>query len=364
MPSKSSHKTPKKKGKPVAIEPEVLEPDPDLEEASDPEGLPEEDAEIIDETADPQTDLAILPSSQAVSISDPLKQYMEELRKFPLLTLEQEQDLVQRLRETGDIAAAKALVSANLRLVVKIAFEYRSVYANLLDLVQEGNIGLMKAVSKYDPTKGARLGYYASWWIRSYILKYLIDNFRLVKIGTTQAQKKLFYHLVREQQRLEAQGIFAAPKLLAEKLDVREKDVIEMQQRLSGQGSEVPLDAPTDPESERLRPIDTLQDTQDAADTALEKNELLELIRKNLPSFQKLLNEKETKILKERILSEMPRTLQEVAHDYGLTRERVRQIESRIIAKLRDYLQPALTGEKTESEPSRNRTLKPKARKS
>src|SRR6185295_11197060 len=158
--------------------------------------------------------------------------------------------LVARLREKGDIEAAKLLVSANLRLVVKIALEYRSMYANLLDLVQEGNIGLLKAASKFAPAKGARLGYYASWWIRSSILKYLLDNFRLVRIGTTQAQKKLFYHLMREKQRLEAQGLLAGPKLLAEKLNVREKDVVEMEQRLSGRGAEVSLDAPIDRDSE------------------------------------------------------------------------------------------------------------------
>ena len=145
--------------------------------------------------------------------------------------------------------AARRLVQANLRLVVKIAFEYRSMYSNVLDLIQEGNIGLMKAVSKFDPTKGARLGYYSSWWIRSYILKYLLDNFRLVKIGTTQAQKKLFYHLMREKERLEAQGLLAGPKLLAEKLNVREKDVIEMEQRLSGRGAEMSIDTPIDSDS-------------------------------------------------------------------------------------------------------------------
>src|SRR6185312_5943511 len=166
--------------------------------------------------------------------------------RYPLIDAQKELELAIRLRDKGDINAAKALVQANLRLVVKIAMEYRTMYANVLDLIQEGNIGLMKAVSKFDPTRGARLGYYASWWIRSYILKYLLDNFRLVKVGTTQAQKKLFYHLMREKERLEAQGLLAGPKLLAEKLNVREKDVIEMEHRLSGRGAELSIDAPVD----------------------------------------------------------------------------------------------------------------------
>ena len=139
------------------------------------------------------------PELAAISPHDPLRRYLEEVRRYPLLEPSEEFALAIKLRDQGDLTAAKALVSANLRLVVKIAYEYRTFYSNLLDLIQEGNIGLMKAVSKFDPTKGARLGYYASWWIRSYILKYLLDNFRLVKVGTTQAQKKLFYHLMRER---------------------------------------------------------------------------------------------------------------------------------------------------------------------
>ncbi|HRK02568.1 MAG TPA: sigma-70 family RNA polymerase sigma factor, partial [Oligoflexia bacterium] len=151
---------------------------------------------------------------------DPFKHYLRDVSKYPLLSPEDEFALAVKLRDTGDIDAAKRLVQANLRLVVKIAMEYRSAYQNILDLVQEGNVGLMKAVSKYDPSKGARLGYYASWWIRSYILKYILDNFRQVRVGTTAAQKKLFFHLMREKERLEAQGLEAGPKLLAEKLNV------------------------------------------------------------------------------------------------------------------------------------------------
>jgi RNA polymerase sigma-32 factor len=248
-------------------------------------------------------------------------------------------ELAIRLRDQGDLDAAKALVSANLRLVVKIAFEYRNFYANVLDLVQEGNIGLMKAVSKYDPTKGARLGYYASWWIRSYILKYLLDNFRLVKVGTTQAQKKLFYHLMREKERIEAQGLLAGPKLLAEKLNVREKDVVEMEQRLSGRGAEMSLDAPVERDSGATTShMDLLVDQDESADEKLARDELLRLLRKRLPEFESHLNDREQKLLHDRLLAEEPRTLQEVADQYGLTRERARQIEAKVISKLREFL--------------------------
>ncbi|OFZ01650.1 MAG: hypothetical protein A2070_06750 [Bdellovibrionales bacterium GWC1_52_8] len=286
-----------------------------------------------------ETDLVEAEISSS-SVSDPLRRYMDELKRYPLMESEQEFKLALKLRNEGDVQAAKALVSANLRLVVKIALEYRTFYSNLLDLIQEGNIGLMKAVSKFDPTRGARLGYYASWWIRSYILKYLLDNFRLVKIGTTQAQKKLFYHLMREKQRIEAQGLLGGPKLLAERLQVREKDIIEMEQRLSGQGSELSLDAPVSPNDggKTVSHMEHLTDATEGADSVMEKQELLRILHNRLPDFQEQLNQKEVSILKDRLLAEEPKTLQEVADLYGLTRERARQIEAKVISKLRDFL--------------------------
>jgi RNA polymerase sigma-32 factor len=298
---------------------------------------------LVPETSEHEDDLGA-----AISPTDPLRRYLDEVRRYPLIDPEEEVRLVTRMHQHGDLDAAKRLVQANLRLVVKIALEYRSMYSNLLDLIQEGNIGLMKAVSKFDPTKGARLGYYSSWWIRSYILKYLLDNFRLVKVGTTQAQKKLFYHLMREKERLEAQGLLAGPKLLAEKLNVREKDVIEMEQRLSGRGAEMSLDAPVsshEGDSEGGGSVshrDFLADEHEGADEALARNQLLKLLRDRLPAFQKQLGEKELKILQDRLLAEEPKTLQEVADLYGLTRERARQIEAKVIGKLREFLGPAI----------------------
>jgi RNA polymerase sigma-32 factor len=318
----------------------------------DPEVEPETDPEIDEAAAYQHSEKesssrplsADLPdsTSRAVSVGDPLRRYLEEVRRYPLLEPQEEMRLAIQLRDTGDLQAAKTLVSANLRLVVKIALEYKNFYSNLLDLVQEGNIGLMKAVSKFDPTKGAKLSYYASWWIRSYILKYLLDNFRLVKVGTTQAQKKLFYHLMREKERLEAQGLLAGPKLLAEKLHVREKDVVEMEQRLSGRGAEMSLDAPIDREEGQTSHMDLLVDEKEGSDEKLARHELLSLLEERLPEFKKLLNDRELKILQERLLQEEPKTLQEVADQYGLTRERARQIEAKVIAKLREFLQKDL----------------------
>ncbi len=283
---------------------------------------------------------AVASKAGALTPSDPLRVYLAEMRKIPMLEPEEELRLARKLRDDGDLNAARRLVTANLRLVVKIAMEYRSVYANTLDLIQEGNVGLMKAVSKYDPDKGAKLSYYASWWIRSYILKYILDNFRLVRLGTTQAQKKLFYQLMREKQRLENLGQHPGAKLLADKLEVREKDVVEMEQRLSRSGAERSLDEPMTDESggAKRTQMDFLVDRAESPDEALARNQLLSMMEEVLPAFEKTLNEKEQRILRSRILAEDPKTLQEVADLYGLTRERVRQIELKIVVKLREFL--------------------------
>lgn len=270
---------------------------------------------------------------------DPLQSYLREIHRTRLLEPEEELQLAIELKETGSLNAAKALVRANLRLVVKIAFEYRRFYSNVFDLIQEGNIGLMKAVSKYDSEKGVRLGYYASWWIRSYILKFLLENFRLVRIGTTQAQKKLFYHLSKEKEKLEAQGITAGPKLLASKLDVREKDVIEMEKRLSGHGSELSIDNRVDPFDAKTPSFkDSLVDPMEDQSEVLAREELLQRLELKLPELVSMLNDKELRILERRILAEDPRTLQEVADEYGLTRERVRQIETKVVQKFKSLL--------------------------
>lgn len=283
-------------------------------------------------------------AEQQLKPSDPLKRYLHEIKNAPVLTAEQEAAMVKRMREQGDVNAAKLLVSANLKNVVRIAYEYRSMYHNLLDLIQEGNVGLMKAVSKFDPTQGARLGYYASWWIRSYILKYLLDNFRLVRVGTTHAQKKLFYHLMREKQRLEAQGIHAGPKLLAENLGVKEKEVVEMEQRLLSSSAEMSIDAPAPgSDGEQRSPLlNQLIDARENADSRIEHEEWLEILGRELPTFRKSLNDKERMVLDARLLHEEPKTLQEVADEFGLTRERVRQIEVRLIEKLKKQLEPYL----------------------
>ena len=270
-------------------------------------------------------------------VHDPLRLYLRELSRYPLLSSEQEVVLTKALKETGDIEIAKNLVQSNLRLVVKIAMEYRHAHNNIMDLIQEGNMGLMKAVSKYDPDRGAKLSYYASWWIRSYILKYLLDNFRLVRMGTTHEQKKLFYNLLREKERLLQQGIKSDTKMLSENLGVSEKAVNLMDQRLSSGSGEVSIDTPVDgadgPSLMELIPND-----EEPIDESLGKREGLEILESQLASFLDTLGERDRDIFQKRLLSEVPPSLQEIADGFGVSRERVRQIEERLVNKLRVYM--------------------------
>jgi len=286
---------------------------------------------------------AILPAKDITvfkpAVTDPLALYLREIKKYDVLSPEQEKALTTSLAKTGDIDVAKKLVLHNLRLVVKIAMEYQSAYQNVMDLIQEGNIGLMKAVSKYDPTKGAKLSYYASWWIKSYILKFILDNFRLVKIGTTNEQKKLFYNLFKEKEKLAKMGLDADPKLLAENLGVSEKAVISMDQRLGPTGGEISIDKPIGPSGEGPTLSDILADPLGKTpEEIVENSQGLELLKGHLNEFVAELKPRDKEIFKKRLLSEVPLTLQSIADDFGVTRERIRQIEARLLKNLKVYM--------------------------
>ncbi len=268
---------------------------------------------------------------------DPLTQYIREISRYKMLSPEEEQELTQKLIDSGDIEVAKKLVVANLRLVVKIAMEYKSAYQNVLDLVQEGNIGLMKAVSKYDPTKGAKLSYYASWWIKSYILKFILDNFRLVKIGTTNEQKKLFFNLMKEKERLEQMGIRPDAKRISENLGVSEKAVTVMEHRLSSEGGEFSIDRPVSDETTSTF-ADTLSNGAIEIDDALALDQEIGILKEHLGDFLESLKDRDREIFKKRLLSEAPASLQSIADDYGVSRERIRQIEERLINNLKKFM--------------------------
>ncbi len=276
-------------------------------------------------------------TSPATNAQDPLSQYVKEIGRYKLLTIEEEEALINELQSTGDIEVAKKLVLANLRLVVKIALEYRSAWQNVMDLIQEGNIGLMKAVSKYDATKGAKLSYYASWWIRSYILKYILDNFRLVKIGTTNEQKKLFFNLLKEKERLIGMGINPDNKLIGQNLGVSEKSVAIMDRRLGSGSGELSIEARLDNDGPSLGDILTNQD-EIPVDERLSQLQGIEILKDHLKVFLDDLKERDREIFEKRLLSEVPASLQSIADQYGVSRERIRQIEERLINNLKVYM--------------------------
>src|SRR5712671_1038631 len=314
----------------VAAEPEVLPPEPDDEEAA--------------ADAAPRTTLPV-PVERDLSRADALQRYMAEVARHPLLTREEELRLATEFQKTQDPRLAYRLVTANLRLVVKIAHEYRRAAFSLLDLIQEGNVGLMHAVQKYDPFRGVKLSSYAAWWIRAYILRYLMDNWRMVKLGTTQAQRKLFFNLRKEQERLLAQGFEPVPKLLAERLDVSEQDVREMDQRLGN--DEFSLDTPVaGVDDARQTYADRIVETARPAEEQLADEELRRVFKEKLAEFGKTLTDPKDRFLFEHRLSlgdgQEPMTLQEVGDNFGFTRERARQLEARLTDRLRDHLRREL----------------------
>ncbi|MFT4702599.1 MAG: RNA polymerase sigma-32 factor [Bradymonadia bacterium] len=272
---------------------------------------------------------------EAAYVADPVQRYMSEIRQHQVLTREEEQVLAKRYVEGGSDRDELQLVNSNLRLVVKIALEYQSNRITLLDLIQEGNVGLIHAVRKFDPAKKIRLASYAQWWIRAYILKYLMDNYKLVKVGTTQAQRKLFYNLKREKERLARQGLVATPALLARSLAVRQRDVVEMSARLSGRESS--LDAPLQ-DGERGTLGDVIPSDSAPADELLAVRQQSEDIHRHLNDFASTLEGRDITIWHRRMVAEKPETLQEIGETFGVSRERARQLEARIVRRLSKYL--------------------------
>ena len=301
----------------------------------DPAGPPEVD--------EPDTGKALVRRSErALGSIDPLALYIKEIKQYPLLTREEEHELAAQFLSTGDVVAARRLVTANLRLVVKIAHEYRRAHRNLLDLIQEGNVGLVQAVKKYDPYRGVKLSSYAAWWIRAYILKFILANWRLVKIGTTQAQRKLFFNLKKERDKLEAMGIDASSEALAKALDVSERDVIDMEKRLAA--GDLSLDAPLghDGDDDGRTRMDTMEANLPRPDAEVEGAEFRSLLRQKLAAFAETLTGRERTLFEERLMNEQPKTLQEIGESYGISRERARQLEKRLLDRLKIFLRAEL----------------------
>lgn len=285
---------------------------------------------------------SLASSASSLTRRDPLGVYMRDVQRYKLLSKEEEHDLAVRFFEEDDLEAAKRLVTSNLRLVVKIAYDYRQAYKNILDLVQEGNIGLMQAVKKYDPYKGVKLSSYAAWWIRAYMLRYILNNHRLVKVGTTQAQRKLFFNLQKEKARLSAMGIEPTAEIIAENLNVPERDVVSMDMRLaSGDAS---LDAPVGTaEGRSVARVELLPSDDVRVDDTLAEAEVGDQFSGKIHEFGKSLADKEKKIFEDRLVAEDPKTLQTLGDEFGVSRERVRQIEKRLLKKLKAFLQKELS---------------------
>lgn len=276
-------------------------------------------------------------SSSALEQVSPLKRYLAEISKYPLLSSDEEFRLAVANFENQDPIAAQTLITSNLRLVVKIANDFKQTRLNILDLIQEGNVGLMQAVRKFNPYKGAKLSSYAAWWIKAYILKYIMDNKSQIRIGTTAAQRKLFYNLEKETQKLLGDSSSLDVKYLAQNLDVKESEVIEMQQRMSS--PEISLETSSTDSDEDSRPIiSTLEDKTPPIDELLSQEEIMSIFKDHLQEFEGFLSTREAEIFHDRLLTDNPLTLQQIANKYQITRERVRQIESRIIKNLKEFI--------------------------
>ncbi len=325
--------------------PDLMEAE--LEQAQDGELLPEDhalddnfenfddDGRIIDLGSNlPAIAEDRLPS---VAVRDNLQSYLREVSKFPLLEPEEETELARRVRDHGDPEAAFRIVSSHLRLVVRIAMDFqRRWMQNVLDLIQEGNVGLLRAVNKFDPDKGIKFSYYASFWIKAYILKFIMDNWRMVKIGTTQAQRKLFYNLNRERQKLILQGFDPDAALLSERLGVTKDQVVEMQQRLDA--GDVSLDLPVSDENGSASRMDFLPALGPGVEEGIADSEVSQLVRDSIHELIPTLSEKEVYILEHRLLTDEPATLREIGERYHVTRERIRQLEARLLEKLKEHL--------------------------
>jgi len=266
-------------------------------------------------------------------VKNSLETYLVQINQFPLLTQEEEFELAVKYRKYNDIEAVQKLITSNLRFVVKVAFEYKSYGVKLPDLIQEGNIGLMIAAKKFNPYKGYRFISYAVWWIRAYIQNFIIKTWSLVKIGTTQAQKKLFYKIGKVRKALESnQENEKKYELLANDLDVAKEDIIEMEQRMSSR--DLSLDTPFD-EGKELTHLDLLQESSPDQEEMLAQEQEKKIREREVHDAMKRLNEKEVYVIKNRIMADEPLTLQKIGNHLKLSRERVRQIESEALKKLK-----------------------------
>ena len=303
-------------------------------------------AEIVDESVEPKKHQAEVVDDDSKASNDPqklpalsdgLSVYLEAIQKYPLLSKEEEHKIAKRYYEEGDPKDAETLVTANLRFVVKVAADYSHFGSKLIDLIQEGNIGLMHAVREYNPYKGARLITYAVWWIKGYIQDYMMKQHSMVKIGTTHNQRKLFYNLEKEKAEIDRLGMEPTVKLLSDRLGVPEKDVRMMEKRMSGK--DLSLDLPVGDEGTTTLLDFESTDEADVSEQLIEKEAVAQLLQV-LENLKENFSDKEMYILENRLLNDEPKTLQEIGEGWGVTREAVRQMEARLMKKIKKEMLP------------------------
>ena len=264
---------------------------------------------------------------------DALQHYLSEMGRHPLLSVKEEQETAEQIYTFNDEKAKQRLINSNLRLVVKIALSYCVPPHNLPDIIQEGNIGLVHAAKKFNPSRGTRFSTYASFWVRAYILKYLVNSWSLVKVATTQPQKKLFYRLNKEKRRLEATGVVPTAQMLAEVLNVKEKEIKDMETRLYY--TDISLDSSLhDSESGEEIPVEIVREEEESIEDIVVAKERKKLLAEKIVEFKKRLNDEERFILENRIMAEEPVTLQKIGEHFSVSRESVRQMEGRIARRL------------------------------
>lgn len=332
---KATADTPERKTVVAELVDEESSDQPEMGEAEKAYSLNSSDEEF-DVDSDPVEEgkqLAIVDTSKSLTTTDPLLTYLNEIRRYKVLSREEEQVLAKKYYESKDPAAAEALVKANLRFVVKVAAEYSKFGSKMIDLIQEGNVGLMHAVREFNPYKGARLITYAVWWIRGYIQEFMMRQYSMVRIGTTQNQRKLFYKLKKEKEALDAMGIEPSMQLLSSRLGIPEDEVRDMAQRMSGR--DLSLDRPLDDESGASLGDMQKNHLDQPLDEALAKAEQLAILTDKINEIRPELSDREKIILDERILNDDPLTLQEIGEKYGITREAVRQMEQRLMKKIK-----------------------------
>jgi RNA polymerase sigma-32 factor len=297
-----------------------------------------EEADGVEAAAEGETEVR---APRPVS-SDPYAAYMASLRNVGRLDRDEEHELAVEYERTHDPEIARKLVTSNLKLVVKLAHEYTRAHKNLLDLIQEGNVGLVQAVEKYDPHRNVKLSSYAAWWIRAYILRYILQNARIVRLGTTATQRKLFFNLRKEKAKLERMGFVASAENVAKAMRLPEAEVIDMEQRLGAEDAS--LDAPLyrDGDDNGRSRLDLIESIGTRPDMVAEDSEFRERLHEVLAAFGGKLKGRERQLFEERLMTDQPRTLQELGDVFGISRERTRQLEMRLMARLKTYLQVQL----------------------